>query len=86
MIVWTSRLSILFTIIRISPTSLKRILYGASAAFGVMWLFLAMQEIVICEREPSWKNRVPVQCELGKSVAIAQLISKALDVWDTCVT
>jgi len=34
-----------------------------------------MQEIVICEREPGWKQAVPTQCHLGKSVAISQLIT-----------
>ncbi|KAJ3786494.1 hypothetical protein GGU11DRAFT_698990 [Lentinula aff. detonsa] len=73
-IVWTSRLSILCTIIRISPPgSLRRILYGVGVLFGIMWTFLAMQEIVICEREPGWKEAIPTQCHLGKSVAISQL-------------
>ncbi|KIK54188.1 hypothetical protein GYMLUDRAFT_48988 [Collybiopsis luxurians FD-317 M1] len=72
-IVWTSRLSILCTIIRISPANMRRILYAVGGAFGIMWTFLAMQEIVICEREPGWKDAVPTQCHLGKTVAIAQL-------------
>ncbi|KAJ4470155.1 hypothetical protein J3R30DRAFT_3711991 [Lentinula aciculospora] len=73
-IVWTSRLSILCTIIRIAPPgAMRRILYGVGVLFCVMWTFLAMQEIVICEREPGWKEAVPTQCHLGKSVAISQL-------------
>ncbi|KIK54186.1 hypothetical protein GYMLUDRAFT_177833, partial [Collybiopsis luxurians FD-317 M1] len=72
-IVWTSRLSILFTIIRISPISMRKVLYTVAGAFGLMWIFLGMQEIVICEREPGWKAAVPTQCHLGKQVAIAQL-------------
>ncbi|KIK52722.1 hypothetical protein GYMLUDRAFT_233294 [Collybiopsis luxurians FD-317 M1] len=72
-IVWTSRLSILGTIIRISPSSMRKVLYFVGGAFGVMWSFLAIQEIVICEREPGWKEAVPTQCHLGKTVAIAQL-------------
>ncbi|KAJ3767706.1 hypothetical protein FB446DRAFT_315431 [Lentinula raphanica] len=73
-IVWTSRLSILCTIIRICPPgNMRRVLLVVGALFGVMWTFLATQEIVICEKEPNWKEAIPTQCHLGKSVAISQL-------------
>ncbi|KAJ3890869.1 hypothetical protein GG344DRAFT_88601 [Lentinula edodes] len=75
-IVWTSRLSILCTIIRIAPPgTMRKILLVVGSLFGVMWIFLAMQEIFICEREPDWKAAVPTQCHLGKAVAITQLIT-----------
>ena len=46
------------------------------AAFLVAWAILFAQPFWVCESEPGWKSNPRPQCDLGKSVAIAQIISK----------
>ncbi|KAF8066919.1 hypothetical protein FPV67DRAFT_1215799 [Lyophyllum atratum] len=76
-IVWSARLSILFSVIRISSngTPLRRILYGLMVSFLVIWAVLFAQVFWVCESEPLWKDALAPQCALGRNVAIAQLIS-----------
>ncbi|KAG6840252.1 hypothetical protein C0991_007909 [Blastosporella zonata] len=77
-IVWTARMSILFSVIRITPTgsNLKKILYGLSASFLVVWSILFSQvfwsTLTIFK---ILKAALAPQCTLGRNVAIAQLIS-----------
>ncbi|KAG6817378.1 hypothetical protein H0H87_009565 [Tephrocybe sp. NHM501043] len=70
-------MSILFSVIRITPTGskLKKILYGFAASFLVVWVILFSQVFWVCEAEPEWKDTPAPQCALGRNVAIAQLIS-----------
>ncbi|KAG6868586.1 hypothetical protein C0993_000851 [Termitomyces sp. T159_Od127] len=76
-IVWTARMSILFSVVRITPegSRLKKILYVLSMTFLVVWCVLFAQVFWVCETEPSWKDSLAPQCALGRNVAIAQLIS-----------
>ncbi|KAF5381672.1 hypothetical protein D9615_005562 [Tricholomella constricta] len=76
-IVWAARLSILFSVIRITPngSNLKRILYGLVGTFLLIWAILFAQVFWVCEPEPLWKDALSPQCALGRNVAIAQLIS-----------
>ena len=81
-----SRISILFTVVRLtSPFStLRKILLFVFVAFLVTWMILFAQIFWICEAEPGWKSEPRPQCDLGRDVAIAQIISEliAWRPWD----
>lgn len=70
---WTARVSILFTIIRLSVGQMRRILTVTSFLFLLAWLILFAQVWWVCEKEPGWKDAAPPQCKLGENVAIAQI-------------
>ncbi|KIJ37406.1 hypothetical protein M422DRAFT_177900, partial [Sphaerobolus stellatus SS14] len=78
-IIWSARLSILFSIIRLdqNPKRKKTLLYISSIYILVAVLLLA-QLFWVCEPEQShnhWKDFDTPQCTLNKQVAICQLIS-----------
>ncbi|KAJ7736260.1 hypothetical protein B0H16DRAFT_121800 [Mycena metata] len=80
LLVWTVRLSILFTIVRLSFGRLRRLLSLLGWLFGLTSLILIAQIFWVCENEPGWKNvttQAP-QCALGNNVAIAQVITDVL--------
>ncbi|KAF9463858.1 hypothetical protein BDZ94DRAFT_1308357 [Collybia nuda] len=83
-VLWCARLSILFSIVRISPSiKMRRTLYVLAGAFGVCWAILFAQDFWTCENEPGWKDMPSPQCFLGSRVAITQLIT---DVFaDSCL-
>lgn len=72
--VWSCRLSILCTIMRIIPNWWIKYFRIMGVAFAGMWLFLFVQALVHCEGDPSWKETTG-QCSLGRPVAEAQLVS-----------
>ncbi|GLB40606.1 putative expressed protein [Lyophyllum shimeji] len=75
-VVWTARLSILFSVVRITPPSnYRKFLFGLVASFLIIWAILFAQVFWVCENEPLWKDSPAPQCALGRNVAIAQLIS-----------
>ncbi|KAG5641823.1 hypothetical protein DXG03_004142 [Asterophora parasitica] len=75
-VIWTARLSILFSIVRITPPgTAKKILYGLVGSFAIVWIVLFAQVFWVCENQPLWKDTPSPQCALGRDVAIAQLIS-----------
>ncbi|TFK34016.1 hypothetical protein BDQ12DRAFT_738409 [Crucibulum laeve] len=75
-IIWSARLSILFSIIRIDPDITRRyFMKGAAVLFGVAWVILIGQIYWECEPEPNWKSKPVPQCELNADVGICQLIS-----------
>jgi hypothetical protein len=45
-------------------------------AFGTVWALLFSQLWWICEHNPAWKTQPFPQCDLGRSVAITQIISE----------
>jgi len=56
----SARLSLLFTVIRITPhsdTGTRRALHVFAWNFGVAWGILAAQVIWICEKKAPWKVR-----------------------------
>ncbi|KAJ7027831.1 hypothetical protein C8F04DRAFT_1399343 [Mycena alexandri] len=76
-IIWASRLSILFSLIRIDPTSeTRRRLFWVAAAFVVVSLVLLAQLFWVCEGTfDSWKDEPHPGCELPLQVAVFQLIT-----------
>jgi hypothetical protein len=72
-----SRLSILFSIIRIHPSpSARKHLFWVAVSFVTAVLFLFGQLLWVCETEPLWKDAPNPQCRLPLQVAICQLVSK----------
>ncbi|KAH7884166.1 hypothetical protein F5I97DRAFT_2047581 [Phlebopus sp. FC_14] len=75
-VVWTSRISILFTVVRLAlPGPLRRSLIYTAVAFLVAWMILFAQVFWTCEAEAAWKTQPRPQCDLGRNVAIAQIIT-----------
>ncbi|KAG2339023.1 hypothetical protein BDR05DRAFT_637529 [Suillus weaverae] len=79
-VVWSSRLSILFTIVRLTvPGSFfRRVLIFTAIVFGIVWTLLFSQLWWICETQSGWKTQPRPQCSLGRNVAITQMITDVL--------
>jgi hypothetical protein len=72
-----SRISILFTVVRLTvPGTLRKILTYTTIIFVIAWAVLSAQVWWTCESEPGWKTQPRPQCDLGRNVAIAQIISE----------
>ncbi|KAG2087343.1 hypothetical protein BD769DRAFT_1587132, partial [Suillus cothurnatus] len=79
-VVWSSRISILFTIVRLTVpgTILRRVFIYTAITFGIVWTLLFSQVWWVCETESRWKTQSHPQCDLGRGVAIAQIITDVL--------
>ncbi|KAG1775294.1 hypothetical protein EV702DRAFT_1120009 [Suillus placidus] len=74
-----SRLSILFTVVRLAYWGTqRRLLVSIAFIFGVVWAILFAQVWWTCESNPSWKQQPRPQCPLGRNVAIAQIVTDIL--------
>ncbi|KAJ7303461.1 hypothetical protein DFH08DRAFT_986535, partial [Mycena albidolilacea] len=79
----TTRISVMFNVIRLSPTlsffrRLRQLFYLVVVVFFFAWTVLFAQVWWICERQPAWKKQAASQCALGRDVAIALLITDVL--------
>jgi hypothetical protein len=75
-VVWCSRISILLTVVRLTvPGTLRRVLTFTAMIFVIVWAVLFAQVWWTCESEPGWKVQPRPQCDLGRNVAIAQIIT-----------
>ncbi|KAJ7605106.1 hypothetical protein DFH06DRAFT_1348848 [Mycena polygramma] len=78
-VVWTARISILFTVMRLCFFGrLRRLLFWVAVLFFVTWAILFAQVLWVCERQPGWKDLPTPQCALGLDVAIAQSITDVI--------
>ncbi|KAH8835080.1 hypothetical protein DL96DRAFT_1572760 [Flagelloscypha sp. PMI_526] len=78
-VIFFSRLSILFSIIRIDPSPRRRRFLYYSAVFVICaLLFLMAQLLWVCEPEPGWKDAANPQCHLPRQVAICQLVTDVI--------
>src|SRR5216684_1484020 len=75
-VIWSARLSILFSIIRIDPDPVMRRRLGwLAGAFIAAIAFFFAQLLWICETmHNGWRNKPNPQCPLPKQVAICQLV------------
>lgn len=76
LVIWTARISILFSIIRIDPDPImrRRLKWLAALFVAAIGFFLA-QLFWTCETmHNGWKNAHSPQCHLPKQVAICQLV------------
>ncbi|CAK5267497.1 unnamed protein product [Mycena citricolor] len=78
-IIWSSRLSILFSLVRLDPDQRRRrrLTWIAVPFTGAIVFFLA-QLLWTCEPEPSWKKAPNPQCKLPLQVALCQLITDVI--------
>ncbi|KAI5996839.1 hypothetical protein F5J12DRAFT_725483, partial [Pisolithus orientalis] len=75
----SSRISILFTVVRLTfPGSLRSWLVRTAIMFIFAWMILGAQIFWTCEAESSWKTQPRPQCDIGRNVAIAQIITDVL--------
>ncbi|KAJ6473836.1 hypothetical protein C8R45DRAFT_935952 [Mycena sanguinolenta] len=80
LVVWASRLSILFSIVRIDSSAARRkLLFCAAAIFCITALLLVAQLFWVCESRThsSWKSLPVPQCDLPPRTAIFQFIADA---------
>jgi hypothetical protein len=78
-IIWASRISIIYSIVRIDPNPSRRKLYiGVSIIYFITVIVLIVQLFWVCEPEPGWKDTRSPQCQLNKQVAICQLVTDIL--------
>ncbi|KAF7350835.1 hypothetical protein MSAN_01645400 [Mycena sanguinolenta] len=81
LIVWASRLSILFSIIRIeSSVARRKLLYCAAAMFFTTASLLIAQLFWVCESraKSKWKSLPNPQCGLPRQVAIFQFVADVI--------
>ncbi|KAF8625519.1 hypothetical protein AX17_006831 [Amanita inopinata Kibby_2008] len=74
-VVWTSRISIGLSVLRIVQISKarKRILTIAIFSFSLMWLAIVLHKIVVCATDSSWHMNKSVQCHTGEVMGIFTL-------------
>lgn len=77
--IWSARLSILFSIIRVTRTFRRTVpLLIISGIFLLTWLLLTAQLYWECEVQTAWKHLEIPQCHLSRAVAIFQIISDVI--------
>ncbi|KAI0371241.1 hypothetical protein BV20DRAFT_193037 [Pilatotrama ljubarskyi] len=74
-VLWASRMSILFSIIRLIPylMAMRVHAYFCAVLFGLMWTALIIHKLVVCESNTAWKHLPGVQCVLGHAVGAFEL-------------
>ncbi|KAG7086353.1 hypothetical protein E1B28_002314 [Marasmius oreades] len=78
-VIWASRISIIFSIIRIDPNPSRRFIYiGVSIIYFIAVVVMIVQLFWVCEPMPGWKDAASPQCPLTKQVAICQLVTDIL--------
>ncbi|KAJ7900996.1 hypothetical protein B0H14DRAFT_3123600 [Mycena olivaceomarginata] len=72
---WASRMSVIFSIIRLIPHQflLRKITTGVAAVFAVFWLGLMIQVAHVCGKDKSWYKMTKPQCRLDHGVAVLEL-------------
>ncbi|KAF9077176.1 hypothetical protein BDP27DRAFT_1254160 [Rhodocollybia butyracea] len=78
-VIWGSRISIIYSVIRIDSSRSRRMLYVAiSVVYFLAALIMIIQLFWVCEPMPSWKEARNPQCPLTTQVAVAQLVTDIL--------
>ncbi|KAJ7093987.1 hypothetical protein B0H15DRAFT_831500 [Mycena belliarum] len=77
---WASRMSVIFSIIRIIPHSLtlRRITSYLAVLFGLMWTGLLVKKVHLCASDRSWYHLPQPQCHLGRVVGIMELATDSV--------
>ncbi|KAG2041895.1 hypothetical protein BDR03DRAFT_1089090 [Suillus americanus] len=76
---WSSRLSMICSIVRLSSsTRIRTIARWAAAAFGAITIALLVHKCWFCARHHDWEKIAPLSCSLASSVAITQVIADFL--------
>ncbi|KAK7064919.1 hypothetical protein R3P38DRAFT_61350 [Favolaschia claudopus] len=75
-VVWTVRISMMFTVIRLSIFGkLRQMFFLMVFVFFGVWAILFAQVWWVCERQTGWKDQPIPMCGLGSRVAIAQVFT-----------
>ncbi|THH14231.1 hypothetical protein EW146_g6073 [Bondarzewia mesenterica] len=74
-ILWSCRMSMILTIIRITPriTIQRRFAVCSAYLFALIWIALLIQKTYICGHDLSWYHLAKPQCHLGTAVGITEL-------------
>ncbi|KAG2029953.1 hypothetical protein BDR03DRAFT_987420 [Suillus americanus] len=67
-----------FTQLYVPGTFVRRVLISTAITFGIVWALLFSQALWVCESESGWKTQSRPQCDLGRGVATAQIITDVL--------
>ncbi|KAF9246344.1 hypothetical protein BU15DRAFT_70443 [Melanogaster broomeanus] len=72
---WSTRLSIVCSIIRLSPRGgrLWKVAIISAAAFSIMFLSLLVQKIYYCAHDTWWYSLEQINCHLGTTFSATQL-------------
>ncbi|KAJ7507298.1 hypothetical protein B0H11DRAFT_1971098 [Mycena galericulata] len=72
---WAGRMSVIFSIIRIIPHTLKlrKVTVYCAVLFGSMWVALLVHKVYHCASDESWYALAKPQCHLGTGVAVLEL-------------
>lgn len=77
--IWSARLSILFTIIRITPGRfVRQALHVLAVIFAVFAVVLGAQKFWVCVPQPGWTDVPGATCNLGKQVALSEIITDVI--------
>ncbi|TFK25752.1 hypothetical protein FA15DRAFT_703370 [Coprinopsis marcescibilis] len=84
-LIWSSRLSIIFTLIRLQYGVIRAIFGGIGGLLGLMWLATVVQITWVCQANRSWQQEPNheepqsiVQCPQGLSVGVTLLVATIL--------
>ncbi|EIW80919.1 hypothetical protein CONPUDRAFT_137053 [Coniophora puteana RWD-64-598 SS2] len=78
-VVWLSRISILWTVMRLAARkNTRRFLLVCIVMYAAAMSILIAQEVWVCEQYSSWKSEALPQCDLGKRVGIAQIVTDVI--------
>jgi len=78
-IIWSARLSLLFSIIRIDPyQKRRRWLYFVALIYAIVCILLIWQLLWICQKEPKWKTQPIPQCHLTVPIGVFQVITDVI--------
>ncbi|KAG1778476.1 hypothetical protein EV702DRAFT_154588 [Suillus placidus] len=76
---WSSRLSMMCSIVRLSPpTRIRTVACCSAAAFGAIAIALLIHKCWFCARNHDWEEIAPLSCSLASSVGITQVIADFL--------
>lgn len=74
--VWAVRLSLLTSIIRITPSMMRIRVWAKHLVilFILFWSSLVILKVATCEHDTSWKHQFHIRCPLSRSIAIYEII------------
>ncbi|KAG2157508.1 hypothetical protein DEU56DRAFT_897090 [Suillus clintonianus] len=76
---WASRLSMICSIVRLSPpTRIRIVACCVAATFAAIAIALLIHKCWFCARNHDWEEIAPLSCSLASSVGIAQVITDFL--------
>ncbi|KAF8630994.1 hypothetical protein AX15_002686 [Amanita polypyramis BW_CC] len=78
-IIWSARLSLLFSLIRVDPhTQRRQLLFVLAAVYIILCILLVAQLFWTCEPQQGWKSLPVPQCHIELPLALFQLITDVI--------